>query len=72
MEVSQEGGVFTSRILDRRSAVATELTEANARVMDAFGLVRGVSHTEFIRAADDGRIYFLETSSRVEVHTSRT
>lgn len=65
MEVSQEGGVFTSRILDRRSAVATELTEANARVMDAFGLVRGVSHTEFIRAADDGRIYFLETSSRV-------
>jgi biotin carboxylase len=65
MEVSQEGGVFTSRILDRQSPVAKELIAANALVMDAFGLVRGVSHTEFIRGRDDNRVYFLETSSRV-------
>ena len=32
--------------------------------MAAFGLVRGVSHTEFIRAVD-GQVYFLETASRV-------
>ena len=29
-----------------------------------FGLLRGVSHTEFIRASD-GTLYFLETSARV-------
>jgi hypothetical protein len=33
-------------------------------VLDAFGLVRGASHTEFIRAVDGGW-NFLETSARV-------
>ena len=33
--------------------------------MKAFGLVRGVSHSEFIRGRDDGKLYFLETSARV-------
>ena len=33
--------------------------------MTALGMVRGVSHTEFIKARSDGRIYFLETSARV-------
>jgi biotin carboxylase len=65
MEVSHEGGVFTSRILDRESPLALELIAANARVMRTFGMLRGVSHTEFIRAAADGKIYFLETSARV-------
>ena len=36
----------------------------NAQLLEAFGLQRGVSHTEFIRAGD-GQIYFLETSARV-------
>ena len=36
----------------------------NARVLESFGMQRGVSHTEFIRA-HDGEIYFLETSARV-------
>ncbi|RMI19289.1 MAG: ATPase, partial [Calditrichaeota bacterium] len=31
----------------------------------AFGLLRGVSHTEFIRSDEDGQFYFLETSARV-------
>jgi hypothetical protein len=65
MEVSHEGGVFMSRILERDSSIAQELRAANARVMKAFGMQRGVSHTEFIRAASDGQIYFLETSARV-------
>lgn len=65
MEVSHEGGVFTTHILDRESAIASQLVAANAEVMQAFGMARGVSHTEFIRAAADGRIYFLETSARV-------
>src|ERR1035441_8283011 len=33
--------------------------------MAALGMVRGVSHTEFIRSRTDGRIHFLETSARV-------
>jgi hypothetical protein len=64
-EVSHGGGVFTTRLLDRGSNVAHELTGLNARVLDALGLVRGVSHTEYIRARDDGRWIFLETSARV-------
>ena len=33
--------------------------------MTALGMVRGASHTEFIKSKADGRIYFLETSARV-------
>jgi len=29
------------------------------------GLLRGVSHTEFIQGQDDRRLYFMETSARV-------
>jgi biotin carboxylase len=65
MEVSHEGGVFTTRILERDSDVARNLLAANERVLAAFGLVNGVSHTEFIQARHDGEIYFLETSARV-------
>ena len=65
MEVSHEGGVFTTRILERDSDVARRLLAANARVMAAFGMARGNSHTEFIRPHDGGEIHFLETSARV-------
>jgi hypothetical protein len=41
------------------------LERINRDVLTTFGLVRGVTHTEFIRAAADGRFLFLETSARV-------
>jgi biotin carboxylase len=65
MEVSHGGGIFTTRILERESEDAARLLEANRGVMAGLGMVRGVSHTEFIKAHADGRIYFLETSARV-------
>jgi biotin carboxylase len=65
MEVSHEGGIFTTQILERESEMAAALLSANRKVMASFGLVRGVSHTEFINAYDSGEIYFLETSARV-------
>ena len=65
MEVSHEGGVFTTRILDRDSEDSRQLLAMNARVMEAFGMVRGISHTEFIRPHDGSGLYFLETSARV-------
>lgn len=65
MEVSHEGGIFTTRILERDSEDARRLLAENERVMNALRMLRGVSHTEFIKAHEDGRIYFLETSARV-------
>jgi hypothetical protein len=64
MAVAHEGGLFVTRTLGDADPVAIALKEMNARVLGSFGLHRGVSHTEFIRAAD-GSLYFLETSARV-------
>jgi biotin carboxylase len=41
------------------------LLDTNARVLPALGLLRGVSHTEFIRSHETGKVYFLETAARV-------
>jgi len=65
MDVSQEGDIFTTSTLPLGSAEAQPMIELNEKVMAAFGLLRGVSHSEFIRGRDDGKLYFLETSARV-------
>jgi biotin carboxylase len=69
MEVAHDGGIFTSRIVERDSATAKNLLSMNADVMRAFRMVNGVSHTEFIRSASNSgtepQFYFLETSARV-------
>jgi biotin carboxylase len=64
MTVAHEGGIFVTRTLRSDDPLAQSLTAASARVLDVFGLLRGVSHTEFIRGRD-GTLYFLETSARV-------
>lgn len=63
-EVAHQGRVFTSQTLDSDSDEAKEVLELNIKVIKALGLLRGVSHSEFIRA-EDGKLYFLETSARV-------
>ena len=65
MEISHEGGVFRTKTLGRYSEEFLALEKCNAKVLKSFGLVNGVSHTEFIRGKEDGKWYFLETSSRV-------
>ena len=65
LEVSHDGGIFTTQLLDRNSEIARGLLWLNERVLKAFRLSDGVSHTEFIRAHEDGSLYFLETSARV-------
>jgi biotin carboxylase len=65
MDVSHEGDIFSTSTLPLGSKEAQPLIEMNERVMKAFGMVRGVSHSEFIRGRDDGKLYFLETSARV-------
>jgi hypothetical protein len=65
MDVSHGGGVFTTRTLKREHALTEELLQLNQRLLTSFGLTHGVSHTEFIKAHADGKVYFLETSARV-------
>ncbi len=65
MQTMHEGGVFTTRTLDRGSTEAIALTAMQKEVLAALGLTSGVTHTEFIRAHADGRFYFLETAARV-------
>ena len=65
MQVMHEGGVFTTRTVDRQSSDWQQLTELNSRLAPALGLKRGVTHGEYIRAHADGRFYFLEIAARV-------
>ena len=64
MEVSQSGDVFTTRTLAPGSDEERDLRALNEQVLKAFGMLRGASHSEFIRG-HDGRLYFLETAARV-------
>ncbi len=63
MQVAHGGGMFSSSTLEYGSADEQQLLAANATVLKAMGYVRGVSHTEFIKASD-GTFHFLETSAR--------
>ncbi len=65
MNVAHEGGIFTTRRIPEESADAQALESLNRELLAALNLVRGVTHTEFIKGRDDGRFYFLETASRV-------
>jgi hypothetical protein len=65
MQVMHEGGVFTTRTVDRESRDAKELTALNSSLAPSLGMVRGVTHAEYIRAHADGRYYFLEIAARV-------
>lgn len=65
MEVAHEGGVFRSHTLTYGSEDEKALQAMNVEVLKTFGLRRGASHTEFIKAHADGKFYFLETSARV-------
>jgi biotin carboxylase len=65
LDVAQEGGVFTTSNVLRGSDDERALLQINREVLKAKSLLRGVSHTEFIKAHADGRLYFLETSARV-------
>jgi biotin carboxylase len=65
MAVAQKGGIFTTYLLPGDSEEATALRTLNRELTQALGLVRGVSHAEFIRAHSDGDFYFLECAARV-------
>lgn len=65
MEISQGGGVFRSVNIPYNSNDDKEIKKINESVLKSFGLKQGAAHTEFIKCKESGKIYFLETSSRV-------
>jgi biotin carboxylase len=65
MNVAQGGGVFTSSMVPRGGEEDAKLRQVNYDLIAALGLVRGVSHAEFIQAHSDRHFYFLECAARV-------
>jgi hypothetical protein len=65
MEISQGGGVFRTANIPYGSNDDKGIKKINEQVIKGFGLKHGAAHTEFIKCNEDGKIYFLETSSRV-------
>jgi biotin carboxylase len=65
LSVYSGGGVFLTRSLDRESQESQALVELNKQVLKAMGLVRGATHSEYIKSQADGRLYFLENAARV-------
>ncbi len=65
LDVSHHGGIFTTRTLPRDSADAMLLKEIHQKLVDTLGLLRGVTHTEFLKSHADGRFYFLEIAARI-------
>ena len=65
MEISQGGGIFRSVNIPYNKIDDKAIKKVNEEVMIAFGMKHGATHTEFIKCDEDGKIYFLETSSRV-------
>ena len=65
LETSHQGGVFTTRTLSRNADETRALQEINRNLIEGLGLVRGVTHAEFLKAHADGKFYFLEIAARV-------
>jgi biotin carboxylase len=65
LDVSHQGGVFTTRTLPREAANTLALKELNRELIEGLGLVRGVTHAEFLKSQADDRVYFLEVAARV-------
>jgi hypothetical protein len=65
MEISQGGGIFRSANIAYDSEDDKAIKSVNEQVIKGFGLKHGAAHSEYIKCNEDGKIYFLETSSRV-------
>ena len=63
------GGVNTSGTVPYKSKTRKDLLGLNARLLEGFGIDRGVTHAEFIERSDaeraQDRFYFLEVAARV-------
>ncbi len=51
--------------MPRDTAETLVLKEINQKLVSGLGLVRGVTHAEFLKAHADNRFYFIEVAARV-------
>ena len=65
LDTSHQGGVFTTRTLPREAQETKSLLAINRNLIEGLGLVRGVTHAEFLRSHAGGKFYFIEVAARV-------
>ena len=65
LDTSHHGGVFTTRTLPREAEETKSLLEINRHLIEGLGLVRGVTHAEFLQSHAGGKFYFIEVAARV-------
>jgi biotin carboxylase len=65
LEVFHEGGIACTATLRRDAPEAEEIRAVNRAVLQALGVRDSAAHMEFIRAHEDGKVYFLEVAARV-------
>src|SRR5207237_8231386 len=65
LETSLEGSVFPTRTLPRDGEEARTLKEIHGKLNASLVLMRGVTHSEFLKARADGKFYFIEIAARV-------
>lgn len=65
LEIAVRGGVSTSYTIEYDSEERRKLLEANRKVLEAFGFVKGATHAEFIKDARRGEFHFLEIGARI-------
>jgi len=70
LDTSHQGGVFTTRTLPREAQETTSLLEINRNLIEGLGLVRGVTHAEFLRSHAGGKFYFIEVAAASAAPTS--
>ncbi len=63
--VMHEGGIFTTRTTERGLTDEHKLKSLNEKLIKALGLVRGITHAEYLKGTEDGRFYFIECAARV-------
>jgi hypothetical protein len=63
-EVAHGGGIFQSKTMGNKESLAKKLASLNVKVLAAFGLRHGASHSEYIVRNGGKEILFLETSAR--------
>lgn len=64
-ETMHKGGIFSTRTLPRDGEEASALRRIHEATLHALGMECGVTHSEFIRAYEDGQFRFLESGARV-------
>lgn len=65
MQVSHQGGIFSTSILPHKSKERKELEKLNKKLLEAFEYEQGIAHAEFLRSAETGEFYLLEVAARV-------